>query len=182
MSRYPVHTLESAPAKSQAALQELKAGLGFIPNVAGIMATSPVLVTAFAALFQAVHSGSFTEAEIQVLLLTNAVTNRSAWPVALHSKLALAAGVAADDVSAIRAGRAPRAARHAALSELARALIEQRGHVDEALLTRIQSANVTPELVLEAILVVAASAITNYTATIGQPALEPALEPHAWDG
>jgi hypothetical protein len=33
---------------------------------------------------------------------------------------------------------------------------------------------------LELITIVAASAITNYTASITKPPLEPALQPHAW--
>ena len=66
MSTYPVHTLETAPAKSRPALEALKAGLGFIPNVAGIMATSPVLVNSFAAVFQAVHAGFHEIPDTQV--------------------------------------------------------------------------------------------------------------------
>jgi hypothetical protein len=87
MSTYRIHTIESAPEKSKPALQDLEKTFGFIPNVAGAMAESPVLIGAFVPLFHAVHSGSFSEAEIQVVLLTNAVTNSATWPVALHSKL-----------------------------------------------------------------------------------------------
>jgi hypothetical protein len=97
-----IHNIESAPEKSKAALQDLRRTFGFIPNVAGAMAESPVLISAFVPVFRQVHSGSFSEAEIQVVLLTNAVTNSAEWPVSLHSKLALDAGVTADDVQAIR--------------------------------------------------------------------------------
>jgi hypothetical protein len=45
---------------------------------------SPVLANSLLGLFQNVHGGSFTEAEIRVLLLTNAVTNSSSWAVAFH--------------------------------------------------------------------------------------------------
>jgi hypothetical protein len=122
MSTYRIHSIESAPEKSKPALQDLQKAFGFIPNLVGAMAESPVLIGALVPVFHEVHSGSFSEAEVQVVLLTNAVTNSAAWPVALHSKLALDAGVGADDVQAIRARRAPRDARLAALSGLARAL------------------------------------------------------------
>jgi alkylhydroperoxidase family enzyme len=180
MSTYRIHTIESAPEKSKPALQDLQKTFGFVPNVAGAMAESPLLIGAFVPLFHRVHSGSFSEAEIQVALLTNAVTNSAAWPVALHSKLALDAGVTADDVRAIRARRAPRDSRFAALSGLARAMIDKRGHLEERDMAAFREAGFGQDLVLELITIVAASAITNYTASITKPALEAALQPHAW--
>jgi alkylhydroperoxidase family enzyme len=180
MSSYRIHSLDSAPEKSKPALQDLKQTFGFLPNLAGAMAESPVLIDAFAAVFHRVHAGSFSEAELQVLLLTNAVTNSSAWPVALHSHLALAAGVAPGDVQAIRERRVPKDRKRAALSALARAMIEKRGHLDERDLAIVREAGLGQELVLEAVLVVAASTITNYTASIAKPSLEAALQPQAW--
>jgi alkylhydroperoxidase family enzyme len=140
MSTYRIHTIESAPEKSKPALQDLKNTFGFVPNVAGAMAASPVLISAFVPVFHKVHSGCFTEAEIQVVLLTNAVTNAATWPVALHSKLALDAGVSADDVQAIRARRAPGDRKLAAMSALARAMIEKRGHLEDRDLAPLQEA------------------------------------------
>lgn len=43
------------------------------------MATPPVLASSLVGLFAKVHGGSFTEPQIQVLLLTNEVTNASEW-------------------------------------------------------------------------------------------------------
>jgi hypothetical protein len=75
MTTFPIHTLSSAPAASKPALQQLQDGFGFIPNVAGAIANSPVLMKTFAAVFANVHSGSFDEDEIQIVLLTDAVAN-----------------------------------------------------------------------------------------------------------
>src|SRR5712672_4810366 len=75
MERFPIYTIESAPEQSKPALQSLKAAFGMVPNIAGAMATSPVLINSLVGLFQRVHGGSFTEAQVQTLLLTNAVTN-----------------------------------------------------------------------------------------------------------
>jgi hypothetical protein len=66
-----------------------------VPNIAGAMATSPVLINSLVGLFQRVHGGSFTEAQIQTLLLTNAVTNACAGAVAFHSNLQGMSGRAA---------------------------------------------------------------------------------------
>jgi hypothetical protein len=64
-----------------------------IPNIAGAIATSAVLINCLVGLFGNVHGGSFTEAQIQTVLLTDAVTNASAWAVAFHTALALQQGI-----------------------------------------------------------------------------------------
>src|SRR5882757_6266189 len=102
MHTFPVHTLESAPEQSRLSLEILQEVFGTIPNIAGAMSTSPVLIGALVALFQKVHGGSFSEEQIQVLLLTNAVTNACTWAVAFHTALALKEGMDPADVKAIR--------------------------------------------------------------------------------
>jgi hypothetical protein len=75
MERFPVCTLDSAPEASKSALRDVQTRFGMIPNLAGAMATSPVLIQSFIGVFDKVHSGSFTESQIQTVLLTDAVTN-----------------------------------------------------------------------------------------------------------
>ena len=82
MPIYQIHTIDSAPEKSKPLLELFTGAVGFVPNLAGAIANSPVLANSLLGVFQNVHGGSFTEAEVQVLLLTNAVTNSSSWPVA----------------------------------------------------------------------------------------------------
>ena len=125
MQTFPVHTIESAPEQSRPALEALQGAFGMIPNIAGAMATSPVLIGSLVGLFQKVHGGSFSEKQIQVLLLTNAVTNACSWAVAFHTALALKEGVDPADVTAIRERHTPRDPKNAALSTLARTLIEK---------------------------------------------------------
>jgi len=180
MSAYPVRSVESAPEGSKAALEILRAAFGFIPNIAGAMANSPVLVSSLPSLFTAVHTGSFTEAQIQAILLTNAVTNRCPYAVALHTFLALKENVDASEVDAIRAARLPQQPKLAALSLLARTLIEKRGHLTEQDQSRFLAAGFGREHLLEVITVVAASTITNFTGNVTTPPLEPQFQPHVW--
>src|SRR5215467_3954558 len=107
MLTFPVHTIESAPEGSKPSLQGLQGAFGMIPNIAATMSTSPVLIGGLVGLFQKVHGGSFSEDQIQVLLLTNAVTNACTWAVAFHSFLALKEGVNLADIRAIRERRNP---------------------------------------------------------------------------
>ncbi len=180
MSIFEVQTIDSAPEGSRAPLEKLQQAFGMVPNVAGVIANSPVLANIFVPLFAGVHNGTFTEAEIQTLLLTNAVTNACAWAVAFHSYLALKAGLDPADVQAIRERRWPAEPRIAALSAYARALIEKRGHVGDAAVAAFLSAGFTPDQALETLAVSAASTITNYTLNIAEPPLEPVFQKHAW--
>jgi alkylhydroperoxidase family enzyme len=180
MEQFPVYTIDTAPEASKPALQDLRATFGIIPNIAGVMATSPVLINSLVGLFGRVHGGSFTEAQIQTLLLTNAVTNASAWAVAFHTALALKEGLTPADVNAIRAGRSPDDSRLGALSTLARTLIEKRGRIADHDREAFLAAGFGKDHLLEVIAVVAASTITNYTGNVTDPPLEAPFQAHVW--
>jgi AhpD family alkylhydroperoxidase len=182
MTHFPVHTMESAPERSKPALQQLQSAFGMIPNILGAMATSPVLINCLVGLFGNVHGGSFTEAQVQTVLLTDAVTNACTWAVAFHTALALKEGVDPKDVQAIRERRLPKDAKLAALSVLARTMIEKRGRLDDQDVDRIIAAGFGKDHVLEVIAIVAASTITNYTGSITKPPLEAPFQAHAWAG
>lgn len=177
---FPVHTIASAPEKSQASLKALQDAFGTIPNIVGAMATSPVLIDCLVGLFGKVHGGSFSEDQIQVILLTDAVANASSWAVAFHSALALRQGIHAADIEAIRAGRLPRDPKHAALSGLARAMIEKRGRLAAQDMEQFLGAGFENEHLLEVVAIVAASTITNYTANITCPPLEATYQEYIW--
>jgi alkylhydroperoxidase family enzyme len=182
MQRFPVHTLESAPQASKSALRDVQTRFGMIPNLAGAMATSSVLTEAFIGIFDKVHGGNFTEPQIQTVLLTDAVANRCAWAVALHTALALKAGLDPVDVEGMRDGRSPSDEKLGALSTLVRTLIEKRGQLDEQDIERFLAAGYGKDLLLEAITIVAASTITNYTGNVTNPPLEAHLREFAWKG
>lgn len=180
MSNYPIHTIATAPEKSQPVLEVLKQSFGLIPNLAATMAESPVLLSGFVGAFQNFQGSSFSHAQRQVLLLSNAVANRCAWAVAFHSTLALKEGVAASDVQAIREQRLPEQPELAALTSLTRALLEKRGHLSERDLSSFQRAGFGPDQVLEVIAGLAVSTMANYAGNITQPAVEAPFAAQRW--
>ena len=182
MPNYPIHTIASAPEKSKPALEQLQQAFGVLPNLAAAIANSPKLINSLVGVFQQVHSSSLTEQEIQIVLLTDAVANSSMYAVAFHTALALQQGVSSDEAGAIRERRVPTDKRFAALSTLAKTLIEKRGHLSEQELYSFTAAGFTKEQVLEVIAIVAASTITNYAGTITNPRLEDTFRRHAWQG
>ena len=182
MTAFPVHTIDSAPERSHPALRQLQSAFGMIPNLIGAMSTSPILIDSLVGLFGKVHGGSFTEAQVQIVLLTDAVTNASAWAVAFHTTLALKEGIDPGDVQAIREGRLPRDGKFAALSALAKTMIERRGHLSDEDVDQFLAAGFGKDHLLEVIAAVAASTITNYTGSITKPSLDTPFQAHAWAG
>jgi AhpD family alkylhydroperoxidase len=174
--------MESAPERSKPALQQLQAAFGMLPNVVGAIATSPVLIDSLVGLFQKVHGGSFTEAQVQIVLLTDAVTNACTWAVAFHTALALKEGIDASDVEAVRERRLPKDVKLAALSALAKAMIEKRGRLDSQDVDRFIAAGFAKDHALEVVAIVAASTITNYAGSITKIPLEAPFRAHAWTG
>lgn len=173
-NEFQIHTIDTAPEQSKPALRTLQQNFGLIPNVAATMAGSPVLINAFIGSFGQFHGGSFDEREKQVLLLTNAVALECHWTVAFHSTLALKAGVSESDVIAIRRGVAPVDTKLAALSALARVLLETKGRGAAAEVERFADAGYARSQVFEVIAGIAISTMAGITGSMaGTPIEEP---------
>lgn len=177
---FTIHTIESAPEKSKPMLQGLKQNFGFIPNAAATMAGSPALIGAFVGAFGNFHGSSLSEAEKQVVLLTNAVTLRCAWTVAFHSTMAQRAEVDASDIAAIREGRLPGDPKHAALSRIARALIEKHGHLGDDYLGQFSAAGYSPSQVFDVIAGIAISTMAALTSSLAQTPVEERFQAQVW--
>jgi alkylhydroperoxidase family enzyme len=181
MTNYRIHTTDTAGFAAKEPLKVLESAFGFVPAAAGLMANSPALINTFFAAFGHFRGGgTFGPDERQVLLLSNAVANRSEWAVAFHTLESLQDGVEPAVVEAIREGRVPANPKMAALSAFTRSLIEKQGHVDDAEVVAFTSAGFIEEQVFEVITGVAISAMTNYTANLAGPPLEDSVLPHAW--
>jgi alkylhydroperoxidase family enzyme len=181
MTNYPIHTIDTAPDWAKEPLTRLQEAFGFIPGVAATMANSSPLMNSFFSAFGHFRGeGTFTPAERQVLLLSNAVANDCAWAAAFHTLEALQDGVPPAEVDAIRQRRLPADSRLAALSALTRALIAKRGHLGEADAAAFLAAGYDRNQILEAVTAVAISTMTNYAATVADLPIEDRLRPYAW--
>ena len=177
---YTVHTVESAPAAAAEALRTLEASVGMIPNLAAAMAESPALANGFLTLRELYGKTDFSPAEVQVLSLTAAYENNCAYCVAFHTAMALKDGVTQGDVEALRRGAAPAETRFAALSQFARVMVRNRGHVDRDTQDAFFAAGYSKRQALDVVMGMAFSLMANYGGHITQAPLDPFLEPFAW--
>jgi alkylhydroperoxidase family enzyme len=180
MQRFTLQTIESAPEKSRSTLQALQQSLGFLPNVIATMANSPVLLNGFAGSFGSFHGGSLNEIERQVVLLTNAVAIKCPLTVAIHSTFAIEDGIAESEVKAVRDGKLPQDPKYAALSALAKALIENRGNVTEADVEKFTAAGYSKVQILEVITAVGVSTLAATTANMAGTPVDERFKAQTW--
>jgi alkylhydroperoxidase family enzyme len=144
------------------------------------MAGSPALINSFVGAFGNFAGGSFNDQEKQVILLTNAVAFRCAWTTAFHSTMALKVGVSDADVTAIRNGKSPADAKLAALSGLARALIERKGTGVQREVELLVAAGYRREQALEIIAGVAISTMAALTTNLADTPVEELFRAQTW--
>lgn len=177
---FPAQTRASVPDRSNPALAKLEKAVGAIPTLAATMATSPTLIEAFVNLRESFYATStFSPADRELILLTNAVENGCGYCTAIHTAFGLKEGVAQETITAVRAKGALANARESALVEFDRALLRHRGQVSDEDTTRFLAAGFTEAQALELIAAAAISTLANYSGRLTRVPLDEFLQPHA---
>ena len=180
MSKFDIHTHESAPLDSKPLMRGLEKAFGFVPNVSAVLAESPATLKAYMTLSTIFDESSFTPAERQVVILAINEYNECHYCVAAHSVIADMHGVPADVVAAIRDGRPVDDPHLEALRDFTRKIVDLRGWVEETDIERFMAAGFTRGQVLEVILGVAMKTISNYSNHIAETPLDVAFAGAAW--
>lgn len=156
-------------------LADARAQFGFVPNLLRLMAESPAALRGYRVLSKIFHSCSLTEQERLLVELTASTENGCGYCGAAHAMQAAHAGLAPEDIAAVRAGGSPQEPRAAVLVGTVRALIRRQGALDEADVTRFLTAGFTREQLLDVVLGIAVKTISNYTNHLVDAPLDPAV-------
>src|SRR3954469_6759779 len=130
MTEFTIHTIDTAPEAARDVLRGLEGALGFVPNLAATMATSPALAGGFAALRGALAQTELTGAERELVALAAASESGCEYCLAAHAAFARLHGADPAAVEAARGGDPPADARLGALYRFAKAVTARQGHVD----------------------------------------------------
>lgn len=180
MSTFPTHTIDSAPAGSRPILEAVQSGLGSIPNLFGVFASSPALLTAYTTLGELQDkSTAFDETERQVLFLSISNENGCGYCVAAHSTISGMKGVAPEVVAALRDGSPLPTARLEALRTFALAVVQNRGWASDEL-QPFFAAGFEAQHALEVVLATAFKTLSNFTNHLAEPALDGMFSSQAW--
>jgi len=88
MTKFEIHTIETAPENSKELLEGAQKQLGFIPNLYGIMAEAPGALNAYNSINQSFESSSLNSTEKQIVLLATSYVNKCHYCMAVHSTVA----------------------------------------------------------------------------------------------
>jgi alkylhydroperoxidase family enzyme len=177
-----IYNADTAPDGSRTILDGIASDLGFVPNMAGAAAGSPTLLSAFDGLRRAVGSGQLDPIAREVAGVAVGVAVDNHYGVAFHSTVLGSLGVDDSEIERMRANEPPTDDKLAAVYELARSIVLDRGKVDTAAIARATAAGVTTPEILE---IVAECTFAGLVGTLdnlaGRVELDAFLAPRAWN-
>jgi alkylhydroperoxidase family enzyme len=180
MSNYQVHTKETASPPAADILANAEKSFGFIPNLLGVMAESPVMLKAYLALGKIFDETSFTPTERQVVILTASRFNDCRYCMAAHSVVAGMQNIPADVVDAIRNDLPIADGRLETLRQTVTTAIDQRGWLSEDDQDAFLAAGYTRAQLFEVILGISYKTLSNYVNHIADAPLDNAFASGAW--
>jgi len=179
--RYPVHTADTAPAGAGESIEKATEAFGFLPNLIGVMASSPALAEAYLALSDIFQQKTRLDAtEQHVVLLTVSRFHECRYCMAAHTTTAGMVGVDDDVVRAIREDRPIPDARLEALRVLSREIVTQRGWPGEGARQRFFEAGYDEGQLLDVLVGVAQKTLSNYTNHIGGTPVDAPMQANEW--
>lgn len=180
-TRFPVHSIESSPEASKGALQAAASAFGFIPNLIGVMASSPALTEAYMSLSSIFEQKSdLTPAERQVVLLAVSRYHECRYCMAAHTAAASMQQVPAEVVEAIRNDTPIADTKLEALRQLVTALVEKRGWLTETEVADFVAAGFIHAQLFDVLVGVAQKVLSNFTNHLASTPLDKPFCAAAW--
>jgi uncharacterized peroxidase-related enzyme len=160
MTQVNVPTREEVSAGNQAIFDNLKKGLGMVPNLYATFAHSETALANYLAFQNAKSSVSGKAREVVNLVVSQ--VNQCKYCLAAHTMLGKMNGLTDDQILEIRHGHASFDAKLDALARLTKGVTQSRGHVDQALVEAFFAAGWTKENLVDAIVIIGDKTVSNY--------------------
>jgi len=180
MSKFQLHTIESAPEASQGILQQLQQGIGFVPNLAATMADSPNVLKSYATLAGIFGEGTFSPAERELISMATAYVRGCRYCMAAHSTFAKVRGAAESDIEAVRSGNLPSDSRLAALIGFAREAARQGGAVSTEEIRRFSDAGFSQAQALEVLIGVVQVTLASLVYSMAEVSVDEGFKAFDW--
>ncbi len=180
MSKFTIHTLDSAPPASRPLLQHSLKAYGMIPNLHAIMAESPEHLEAYKQLHELFQHTSLSAAERNVVWLAINVEHGCHYCVPAHSWIAKAQGLDEATLAALRENRPLPDARLETLRQFTLKLVRQRGNVSDADVETFLAAGFTERNVLDILVGLAQKVMSNYLNHLAETPVDAPFAAYAW--
>ncbi len=158
-----LNTIESENADEQLRplYDGITAKLGMVPNIMRTMANSPAVLQAYLGFSGALAGGTLSAALREQIALVVGEVNQCKYCVAAHTVIGGMVGLDQDAIIASRKGESTDARTQAAL-DVARAMVDQQGFVDDQQFESLRDAGFNDGEIAEIVANVCLNLFTNY--------------------
>ncbi|PZS32294.1 MAG: carboxymuconolactone decarboxylase [Pseudonocardiales bacterium] len=175
MSRFHIHDELTAPEGSVPVLKGALATGGQLPNFLGVLAGSSAALRGYARFRSELRHGKLELRTLERIALAVAEHYESEPGIAMHGRMARAAGLGIDEVALAREFQS-RDVREAALLQYLRALVDGGGRPPMHLHEEAREAGWSDEQLLEAIAYVALESFTAMINVAGEVPVDGSVE------
>lgn len=180
MPDFNVLNLDNAPSNSKSLLQQTKDSFGFIPNLIGVMATSPAVTEAYLTVAGIFAKSSLSPTEQQIVLLTVSHYHECCYCMAAHTAIAGMQNVDSSVVQAIRDDQPILDKKLEALRQFTKLLIDNRGRVNDSQMQQFLDVGYTQSQMLDILVGIAQKTLSNFTNHIAKTPLDDEFSEVAW--
>jgi uncharacterized peroxidase-related enzyme len=161
-------------------LSNVKAQLGFLPNLFMSLSDSTITLNAYLDLSTSFSQAGFSDTENEVIQLATSLENQCGYCVAGHTAFAANKGVNSELIQNMRNGESISDHKLQALNHFTRSMVRQQGHVSQADYDEFLTAGYSNKQALEVILGISLKTFSNYTNNLVKIKLDPMFQPHQW--
>jgi len=181
MTKFTIHTIETAPEAAKPLLEASLKANGRIPGLHGTMASAPPLMAAYNFAHQQFMATSMTDEEKTVVWQTINVESNCHYCVPAHTGIAKMMKVDDAITEALRNETPLPTAKLEALRDFTLALVRERGFVADADTQAFLDAGYTQVNILEIILGASQKLMSNYTNHFAKTPVDEVFQKFAWE-
>jgi alkylhydroperoxidase family enzyme len=180
MNTLTLHDLESAPTESKPLLENSLKSFGMIPNLHGVLASSPGLLEAYQTLGNLFQNSSFNNDELTVVWQTINVEHECLYCVPAHTAIANMMKVDPALTQALRDRKTMTNDKLQVLHQTTLLIVRNRGHLSDAEIESFYAAGYEERQILEIILGVSQKVISNYANHIAATPVDKSFQQYSW--
>lgn len=181
MTDFGLHTVASAPEKSQPLLEKSQREYGMVPNLHAVMAESPAVLEAYQKLNDLfMKDTDLTPEERTVIWQTISVEHGCHYCVPAHTGIAKSMQVSDDIIEALRNESPLPDGKLEALRNFTVKVIRRRGDIEPPELHEFLEAGYNRRQVLEVVLGISQKVMSNYINAIADTPLDEPFKKFEW--
>ena len=182
MSKFKVHSIESASEASKPMLEASVKGFGMLPNLHGVMAESPAMLEAYKTIHNIFATKTnFNADELTVVWQTINVENECHYCVPAHTGIAHGMKVDAAITDALRNETPLADAKLETLRNTTLAIVRKKGNISESDMQAFLDAGYTNASYLDILVGYSQKIMSNYTNHAAKTEVDEPFKEFAWD-